>query len=60
VGLESVLNRKAFAFSCHLPLVTRNSPLPLDDPDFVTRFKNEAASMGRIHHPNVVTIHESG
>src|SRR5208283_5346612 len=24
------------------------------------RFQNEAASTGRIHHPNVVTIHESG
>ena len=32
----------------------------LDDPDFVQRFQNEAASTGRIHHPNVVTIHESG
>ena len=32
----------------------------LDDPDFLMRFKNEAASTGRIHHPNVVTIYESG
>ena len=32
----------------------------LDDPDFVTRFQNEAASTGRIHHANVVTIYESG
>jgi serine/threonine-protein kinase len=32
----------------------------LDDPDFVLRFQNEAASTGRIHHPNVVTIYESG
>jgi serine/threonine-protein kinase len=32
----------------------------LDDPDFLLRFQNEAASTGRIHHPNVVTIHESG
>src|ERR1039457_5185190 len=31
----------------------------LDDPDFLLRFQNEAASTGRIHHPNVVTIHES-
>ncbi len=31
----------------------------LDDPDFLMRFQNEAASTGRIHHPNVVTIHES-
>jgi serine/threonine-protein kinase len=33
---------------------------PLDDPDFLLRFQSEAASTGRIHHPNVVTIYESG
>jgi len=32
----------------------------LDDPDFLLRFQNEAASTGRTHHPNVVTIYESG
>ncbi len=32
----------------------------LDDPEFLLRFRNEAASTGRIRHPNVVTIHESG
>jgi len=32
----------------------------LDDPDFLQRFQNEAASTGRIHHVNVVTIYESG
>jgi serine/threonine-protein kinase len=31
----------------------------LDDPDFLLRFQNEAGSTGRIHHPNVVTIHEA-
>jgi serine/threonine-protein kinase len=32
----------------------------LDDLDFLMRFQNEAASTGRIQHPNVVTIYESG
>jgi len=32
----------------------------LDNPDFLRRFQEEAASTGRIRHPNVVTIHESG
>jgi serine/threonine protein kinase len=32
----------------------------LEDPEFLLRFQNEAASTGRIHHPNVVTIYESG
>jgi len=32
----------------------------LGDPDFLLRFQNEAASTGRIHHANVVTIYESG
>jgi len=32
----------------------------LDDPDFLLRFQNEAASTGRIHHASVVTIYESG
>jgi WD40 repeat protein len=32
----------------------------LDDPEFLLRFQDEAASTGRIHHPNVVTIYESG
>jgi serine/threonine-protein kinase len=31
----------------------------LDDPEFLLRFQNEAGSTGRIHHPNVVTIHEA-
>src|ERR1039457_1792624 len=31
----------------------------LDDPDFLLRFQNEAASTGRIHHPNVVTIDDA-
>src|ERR1039458_5591227 len=31
----------------------------LDDPEFLMRFTNEAASTGRIHHPNVVTVYES-
>jgi len=31
----------------------------LDDPAFLLRFQNEAGSTGRIHHTNVVTIHES-
>ncbi len=32
----------------------------LDDAEFLVRFRNEGASTGRIHHPNVVTIYESG
>jgi serine/threonine-protein kinase len=31
-----------------------------NDPDFLLQFQNEAASMGRIQHANVVTIYESG
>ena len=50
-----VLNREAFAFSCQSSLVTA-----FDDPDFLLRFQNESASTGRIHHPNVLTIYESG
>jgi serine/threonine-protein kinase len=32
----------------------------LDDPEFLLCFQSEAASTGRIHHPNFVTIYESG
>jgi serine/threonine-protein kinase len=32
----------------------------LDDPEFLTRFNVEASSTGRVRHPNVVTIYESG
>ena len=32
----------------------------LDEPNFLQRSRDEAASTGRIHHPNVVTIYESG
>jgi serine/threonine-protein kinase len=32
----------------------------LDDPEFLLRFQNEAASTGCIANPNVVTIYESG
>ena len=30
-----------------------------EDEEFITRFENEAASTGRINHPNVITIYES-
>ncbi len=30
-----------------------------EDDEFITRFENEAASTGRINHPNVITIYES-
>jgi serine/threonine-protein kinase len=39
---------------------TRHLVTAFDDPDFLLRFQNEAASTGRIHHANVVTIYESG
>lgn len=32
----------------------------LNDPQFLMRFQTEAAVTGRIRHPNVVTIYESG
>ncbi len=32
----------------------------LDHPNFIQRFRDEAASTGRIPHPNVVTVYESG
>jgi len=31
----------------------------LEDPEFLQRFQVEAASTGRIHHANVVTVYES-
>lgn len=31
-----------------------------DDPDFLQRFREEAASTGRIRHQNVVTVYECG
>jgi eukaryotic-like serine/threonine-protein kinase len=40
-----------------LKLLQRNL---LDDPEFLTRFHLEASSTGRVRHPNVVTIYESG
>jgi serine/threonine-protein kinase len=30
-----------------------------EDAEFIARFENEAASTGRINHPNVITIYES-
>ncbi len=32
----------------------------LEDPEFLQRFQDEAASTGRIHHQNVVTLYECG
>jgi serine/threonine-protein kinase len=31
-----------------------------NDPEFLQQFQNEAASLGRIQHANVVTLYESG
>src|ERR1700682_6711265 len=30
------------------------------DPDTLARFRAEAASSGRLHHPNIVTIYDFG
>ncbi|MBL9168943.1 MAG: serine/threonine protein kinase [Verrucomicrobiales bacterium] len=30
------------------------------DPVFADRFRNEARALGRLHHPNIVAIHEAG
>ena len=35
-------------------------PELLDDPGFLLRFHDEAASTARLRHPNVVTVYESG
>jgi eukaryotic-like serine/threonine-protein kinase len=40
-----------------LKLLQRNL---LDNPEFLSRFHLEASSTGRVRHPNVVTIYESG
>jgi serine/threonine-protein kinase len=32
----------------------------VEDPEFLLRFHNEAASTARIHNPNVITVYESG
>ena len=32
----------------------------LDDPGFLLRFHDEAASTARLRHPNVITVYESG
>jgi serine/threonine-protein kinase len=31
-----------------------------DDKDLLSRFRNEAAAQGRLHHPNIVTVHDFG
>ena len=33
---------------------------PLADPDFVSRFRSEARLAGKLHHANIVAIHEVG
>lgn len=43
--------------SVALKILRRNL---LEDPEFLRRFQDEAASTGRIHHQNVVTLYECG
>jgi serine/threonine-protein kinase len=59
-GMGTVFLAEQIAVGCRpVALKVLNRKL-LDDPEFLLRFQNEAASTGRIRHPNVVTIYESG
>jgi serine/threonine-protein kinase len=59
-GMGAVFLAEQIAVGNRLVALKVLSRKLLDDPDFLLRFQSEAASTGRIHHPNVVTIYESG
>ena len=59
-GMGAVFLAEQIAVGNRLVALKVLSRRLLDDPDFLLRFQNEAASTGRIHHVNVVTIYESG
>ncbi len=59
-GMGTVFLAEQIAVGSRLVALKVLSRKLLDEPDFLLRFQNEAASTGRIYHSNVVTIYESG
>ena len=59
-GMGSVFLAEQVAVGNRLVALKLLARKLLDDPEFLERFRNEAASTGRIRHSNVVTIYESG
>jgi serine/threonine-protein kinase len=59
-GMGTVFLAEQIAVGNRLVALKVLSRKLLDDPEFLRRFQNEAASTGRIRHPNVVTVYESG
>jgi len=58
-GMGSVY--RATQLSMNRPIAFKVlSPRFADDPTFVGRFRREARAAGRLHHPNLVTVHDSG
>ena len=59
-GMGSVWKARQPSLNRHVALKLLPASLAERDPAFAERFEREGQFLARLHHPNIVTVHDSG